>query len=138
MRAPAYTKDILRLAAGLPDASPLESPDASVELRSPTCGATISLTLACADGRVTDIAAQVAACAYGQAATALMLGHAKGVDRARAEGALIALEDWLNGSDAILPDWPGFEALEPARERPGRHGAILLPFKALARAMEEA
>ncbi|MCJ7420632.1 iron-sulfur cluster assembly scaffold protein [Sphingomicrobium astaxanthinifaciens] len=137
VKPPAYTKEILRLAAGLPDLPPIAAPDASASLRSPTCGATIALTLRAEQGRVTEIAAQVSACAYGQAAAALMLAHARGCDRAAAEGALIAIEDWLNGSSALAPDWPGMAALAPARERPGRHGAILLPFRALARAMED-
>ncbi|WP_265561891.1 iron-sulfur cluster assembly scaffold protein [Sphingomicrobium arenosum] len=137
VKPPPYSKDIIRLAADLADTPLLEAPDRRVELRSPTCGATIVLTLDRVDGRVTDISAQVAACAYGQAATALMLAHARSADRARAEAVLIALDDWLNGSDVIVPDWPGIDQLAPARERPGRHGAILLPFRALARAMED-
>jgi hypothetical protein len=35
-------------------------------------------------------------------------------------------------------DWPGLEALTPARPRKGRHGAILLPFRALLAAIESA
>ena len=136
VKPPAYTKDILRLAAGLPDTPPIEAPDASVSLRSPTCGATIALTVLKAGGRVERLSAQVSACAYGQAATAVMLAGAAGADARRAEAALIAIEDWLNGSDALVPDWPGIAALAPARERPGRHGAILLPFRALGRVME--
>ena len=35
-------------------------------------------------------------------------------------------------------DWPGVQALAPARARKGRHGAILLPFRALLAALESA
>ena len=35
-------------------------------------------------------------------------------------------------------DWPGIAALAPARSRKSRHGAILLPFRALLAAMEAA
>jgi hypothetical protein len=34
--------------------------------------------------------------------------------------------------------WPGLEALAPARSRKSRHGAILLPFRALLAAMRAA
>jgi hypothetical protein len=34
--------------------------------------------------------------------------------------------------------WPGIVALEPARRRKSRHGAILLPFRALLAAMDAA
>jgi hypothetical protein len=29
-----------------------------------------------------------------------------------------------------LPDWPDIQQIEPARDYPGRHGAIALPWKA--------
>ena len=35
-------------------------------------------------------------------------------------------------------DWPGLDALAPARSRKSRHGAILLPFRALLAAIEAA
>ena len=137
VRTEPYSRDILRLASTLPDAPPLDAPDASIELRSPTCGSVISLSLATRDELVDMVRADVSACAYGQAATALMLEHAPGRSGADIERALMSIEDWLKGSDALAPDWPGIEVLAPARERSGRHGAVLLPFRALARAMQE-
>jgi hypothetical protein len=47
------------------------------------------------------------------------------------------VEEWLGGSDAV-PEWPGIAALTPARSRKSRHGAILLPFRALLAAMDQA
>jgi hypothetical protein len=47
------------------------------------------------------------------------------------------LQEWLGGSD-VTPDWPGIAALAPARPRKGRHGAILLPFRALLAAIDAA
>jgi hypothetical protein len=46
------------------------------------------------------------------------------------------LGEWLDGGDA--PVWPELAALAPARSRKSRHGAILLPFRALAAAIEAA
>jgi hypothetical protein len=34
---------------------------------------------------------------------------------------------WLAGEGA-LPRWPAIEALIPARDHPGRHGALILPW----------
>jgi hypothetical protein len=51
--------------------------------------------------------------------------------------AMAQVEEWLGGSDA-LPNWPGIAALTPARSRKSRHGAILLPFRALLAAMDSA
>nr|WP_276591815.1 iron-sulfur cluster assembly scaffold protein [Sphingomicrobium nitratireducens] len=137
MSAP-YTKDILRLAAGQEHHGRLEVPDARVERRSRTCGAVLKLDLAVEDGKVSLIAVEPEACAYGQAATTLMTRHAAGQSLAGIEQALAALRAWLAGKSDDAGPWPEIDRLEPARERPGRHGAVLLPFEALADAMKEA
>jgi hypothetical protein len=49
-----------------------------------------------------------------------------------------ALDAWLNGDSDDPGGWPGLAALAPARARRSRHGAILLPFKALVLAMTSA
>jgi len=56
--------------------------------------------------------------------------HAAGKDGDEVERALAGMTGWLEGGDT-LPDWPGVAALAPARARKARHGAILLPFRAL-------
>ena len=50
---------------------------------------------------------------------------------------MLALSHWLAG-DRHACAWPGMQALEPARAKRGRHGAIMLPFRALLAAMEAA
>jgi len=45
MNRPLYTTEILRLAASLHDPHPLEREDGRAELRSPTCGSRISMTV---------------------------------------------------------------------------------------------
>jgi hypothetical protein len=50
--------------------------------------------------------------------------------------ALAQLGAWLDGTDAE-PAW-GLAALAPARSRKSRHGAILLPFRALLAAIDAA
>ena len=36
-----------------------------------------------------------------------------------------------------MPDWPDLEMLAPALPYPGRHGAILLPWRAAADALSK-
>ena len=138
VRSEPYSREILRLAASLPEAAFDDTSDARTTLRSDTCGSTIDLAAWTDSGTVERLEAAVSACAYGQAASALMLRHAPGRTIEDIERALIEIDDWLEGSDAIVPEWPEIEALAPARERPGRHGAIMLPFRALLRALQEA
>lgn len=137
VKPPLYTREILRLAASLPPPSQLEPRDARVELRAPTCGSRLWLDLRADAGQATELGVRVEACAFGQAATALMLRSATGVDLAQAEASLRELQDWLSGEREKPGAWPGLEALEPARARTGRHDAILLPFRALVAGLKE-
>ena len=138
MSAAPYTREILRLAASLGEPGGLERVDGEAVRRSPTCGATISVAVMIEDGRVVALSQRVEACAFGQAAAALMEAAAPGRDAGDAQAALAAVERWLKGDDSAADAWPGLDVLAPARARPGRHGAILLPFQALAGAIEAA
>ena len=139
MNAPLYTTDILRLAASLAEPCALEREDRSAELRSPTCGSRITVRVQLDEaGRVQRLTQQVHACAFGQASAALMERSAIGRGHDEAAQALLALSAWLASEREDPGDWPGLEALEPARSRRSRHGAILLPFRALLAALETA
>ena len=138
MNAPLYTTEILRLAASLPEPEQFD-PHGSAELRSPTCGSTIRVDVLIDDlGLVSAVSSRVQACAFGQASTALMAEHAIGQSRDEVANAIAEIGGWLAGDRDRPGNWPGMEALAPARSRRSRHGAILLPFRALLAAMESA
>ncbi|MDQ3074172.1 MAG: iron-sulfur cluster assembly scaffold protein [Pseudomonadota bacterium] len=136
MAAPLYTRDILRLAASLGEPAVLERVDGEIERRSVTCGSRISVQVEMADGRVAAMSQRVEACAFGQAAAALMIASAPGRSAGEVRAALGAIARWLGGEDDAVTAWPGLALLDPARSRVGRHGAILLPFEALLGAIE--
>jgi NifU-like protein involved in Fe-S cluster formation len=133
-----YTPELLGLAVDLAAYPTLESATVHSEARSPTCGSTLALDLALDPaGQIDRLGMRVRACAVGQAAAALFARHAPGRDRARLADDLVQLEAWLIG-EGPLPEWPDLALIEPARAFPGRHGAILLPWKAAAAALAEA
>ena len=137
MNAPLYTTEILRLAASLPEPRKLERVDGSSEQRSPTCGSTIQLQVQLGeDGRVVGISQKVHACAFGQASASLLAAGAVGRHEDEVARAVLELEGWLSGTRDDPGEWPGLAALAPARSRRSRHGAILLPFKALLAALK--
>lgn len=139
MNQPLYTLEILRLATAIPHLEPLADPHGEAELRSPTCGSKVGVSVRLdQNGRVAALSQIVEACAFGQASAAIMGGHAVGRSAKEVEAALTAFADWLGGRLAHPGDWPGLEALAPARSKTGRHGAMLLPFKALLAAMRAA
>jgi NifU-like protein involved in Fe-S cluster formation len=137
MNAPLYTIEILRLAGSLPDAVALDRVDGRSELRSPTCGSSVLAEVQVEEGRVVAISQSVRACAFGQASAALVARHAAGRNRQEIAAALARLTAWLDGT-ADDPDGWGLEALAPAKSRKSRHGAILLPFRTLLAAVDEA
>jgi NifU-like protein involved in Fe-S cluster formation len=138
MNAPLYTTEILRLAAALPEAHQLERVDGSAARRSPTCGSSLLSEVQGKGGRVEALSHTVLACAFGQASAALVAQQAPGRTRDEIETALDQLTAWLSGERNEPPQWPGYEALAPALPRTGRHGAILLPLRALLGAMDSA
>lgn len=139
MPATPYTRDILRLAASVPHLGRLASPGGSAERRAPLCGSRIALDVVLnAEGRVTAIGQDLSACAFGQAAAALMGQGALGRSADELAAACAALGNWLAGRRDDPGDWPGLAALAPARPLTARHGAILLPFEAVAEAAHRA
>ena len=132
MNEPPYTTEILRLAASIPHLGRLENPDSEIELRSPTCGSRIRVGVRLdGRGRIVALGQEIEACAFGQASAALMGANAIGRGADELHGALGSFEQWLAGERGEPGDWPGLTALAPARSRVGRHGAMLLPFRAL-------
>jgi len=139
MSGPLYTTEILRLAASLQEMRELEHEHGRAELRSPTCGSRIAMAVELDDDRrVRMISQKVHACAFGQASAALVQQHGIGRGHDDVAEALVTISRWLAQEQEEAGDWPGLQALAPARPRKGRHGAIMLPFRALLAAIEAA
>ena len=96
------------------------------DARSRSCGSTVKLS---AETDFQSLGLQVTACAVGQAACAIFARHASGADPDRLTSTVSAIRDWLNGG-GNLPDWPDISQLEAAIPYPGRHDAVLLPWRA--------
>ena len=133
---PLYTIEILRLAASLAEPRALARVDGRAEARSPTCGSRIATAVQLEDGRVAAVSQEIHACAFGQAAAALVEQHAVGRSAEEIAAAAEQLSAWLGGA-AVDPPWD-MAALAPALPRTGRHGAIMLPLRALSGAIEAA
>jgi NifU-like protein involved in Fe-S cluster formation len=133
-----YNKDVLRLAATITRIGKLEDPDASVSLRSPLCGSAIEVELKLADGKVADYAHTIKACALGQASASVMAKAVVGKTADDIRAAWASVEKMLvDGGDPPSDDWSALSALAPAKDAKPRHGAILLPFDAVLKGMEE-
>ncbi len=135
MTTALYNRDILRLAASIPHQSRLDSPQATVEKRSPICGSRVTIDIALDEtGRVAALGQEVKACALGQASASLMGAHAIGRTRAELEAARDSLAAFLAGERDDPGEGPGLSIFADARPFTARHRSILLAFEAVAEA----
>ena len=133
-----YNDRIMKLANNIPLQRRLESPDVTVERRSPLCGSRITVDLKLDGDEVIDYGHVVRACTLGQAAASIMAGRVVGSDRATliriAEGVRQLLE---KGDEKIADEWPELRYLAPAHDYKSRHGSVLLAFEAVEQALGE-
>jgi len=134
-----YSARILELAADIPHHGRLDAPDATIKRRAPLCGSTVTVDLKTDGDRITDYAAEVKACALGQAAASVVGAGIIGCTYAQVIEARDALKAMLK-SDGPTPPAPfdGLEVLRPAQDYKNRHASILLTLEAATEAMEEA
>ena len=134
-----YSGKILELAADIPHLGRLEAPDATVKKRSPLCGSTVTVDIAMSDGKVSDYAQDVKACALGQAASSIVGAVILGSTPSEISAARDALKSMLK-EDGPTPPAPfdGLEVLRPAAAYKNRHASILLSLDAASEAASRA
>ena len=133
-----YTPQMLAAAVELAGFPSLEDAQFVGSARSAACGSTLEMGLSLDDsGHIAKLGMKVRACAVGQAAAAIFARHAVGKGPDDMTAALEAFSAWLE-NDGPLPDWPDVALIAPARDYAGRHGAMLLPWKAAVAALSTA
>jgi NifU-like protein involved in Fe-S cluster formation len=134
-----YSAKILRLVANIPRAGRLAAPDATAEKISKLCGSKITVDLSLTDGRVSDFAQDVKACALGQASAAVLGANIIGADLNEIEGARDALYAMLKANGpAPAGRFSELGVLEPVKDYPARHASTLLAFEAALEAVRNA
>jgi len=133
-----YNKDVLRLAADITGIEAIENPDATASLRSPLCGSSIEISITLRDDRISGYSQKIKACALGQASASVMAKAAIGKSKKEIQTARAKVVEMLTRG-TVLPkgDWAPLTALAPAKAAKPRHGAILLPFDALLKALNQ-
>ncbi|MEM9045229.1 MAG: iron-sulfur cluster assembly scaffold protein [Pseudomonadota bacterium] len=134
-----YSERILALAAGISRTGRLEDAQGTAMKRSPLCGSTITVDLKIEDGKVSDFAQDVKACALGQSSAAVLAAHVIGRSRADLEAGRDQLKALIK-QDGPAPDAPfdELESLRPARDYKNRHASIMIPWEAALAAFDAA
>ena len=134
-----YSQRILALAAGIPRIGRLEAPDGTAMKRSPLCGSTVTVDVRVEDGRITDYAQDVKACALGQSSASVLGEVVIGLASDEIARGREQLRAMLKEGGPV-PDAPfdALEALLPAKDYKNRHDSILLAWDATLAAIEDA
>jgi NifU-like protein involved in Fe-S cluster formation len=132
-----YNSRILELAGNIPRLGRLADADASATAHSKLCGSTVTVDLKMEDGKVTDFAHDVKACALGQASSSIMARHVVGASaeelRRLREDVRKMLKE--NGSPPTDGRWADIAVLEPVRDYKARHASTMLTFDAVVDAI---
>ena len=131
-----YSGRILALAADMPRTMRIATPDGTAKKRSPLCGSTVTVDIMMADGKVSDYAQDVKACALGQAAASVIGNAIVGLTPDQIQNGRDQLQAMLK-TDGPVPAAPfnGLDVLEPAKDYKNRHASILLAFDATLEAI---
>ncbi|MBO0902337.1 iron-sulfur cluster assembly scaffold protein [Jiella sonneratiae] len=133
-----YNAKILEFAGNIPRIGRLDDPDASSTAHSRLCGSTVTVDLKMADGRVSDFAHDVKACALGQASSSVMARNIVGTT----PGELRKVRDEMRAmlKENAAPPQGRFEDLkylEPVRDYKARHASTMLTFDAVVDALDK-
>ena len=131
-----YNAKILGFAGNIGRIGRLPDPDASATAHSRLCGSTVTIDLKMQDGKVTDFAHEVKACALGQASSSIMAANVVGAsaDELRAERETMRKMLKENGA-APEGRFADLKYLEPVRDFKARHASTMLTFDAVVDAI---
>ncbi len=132
-----YSARILELAASMPHTGRLPNAQTTVTKRAPLCGSTVTVDIVTDGETITDYAADVKACALGQAAASVVGSHVIGRTPSELRAARDALKSMLreNGPTPPAP-FEDLEVLRAASDFANRHASILLTLDALVEATD--
>lgn len=133
-----YNTKILELAGNIPRIGRLPQPDASARAHSRLCGSTVTVDVKMADGRVSDFAHDVKACALGQASSSIMARNVVGSTPGELRELRETMRKMLKENGAP-PDgrWSDLKYLEPVRDYKARHASTMLTFDAVVDAVNQ-
>lgn len=133
-----YNRRILELAGDIPHIGRLEKPDASATAHSKLCGSTVTIDLAVRDGKVSDFAHDVKACALGQASSSIMARNVIGSTPEELRDVRDQVRRMLKENGAPPSGkWADVAVLEPVRDYKARHASTLLTFDAVVSALDK-
>ena len=133
-----YNDKILEYAGNISNLGRLDNPDATARAHSKLCGSTVTVDLKVVDGKVSEFAHDVKACALGQASSSIMAQNIVGSDAEELRVVRESMYKMLKEHGAApTGKWADLKYLEPVRDVRPRHASTLLTFDAVVDAMNQ-
>ena len=128
-----YNARILEFAGNIPLTGTLDNADAEAQAHSKLCGSKVKVWLKLDDdGRVSDFAHDVKACALGQASSSIMARNVIGASKEELRQVREEMRAMLkDNGPAPTGRFADLKFLEPVREYKARHASTLLTFDAV-------
>lgn len=135
-----YSARILGLAANMPHAGRLATPDGTGERTAKLCGSKAIVDVVVDEaGLVKDFAQDVKACALGQAAAGVLGAAVIGAALAELEQARDAMLEMLKaGGEGPEGRFEGLRALKLVADYPARHASTMVAIEATLDAVKQA
>ncbi len=133
-----YNAKILELAGNILRLGRLDQPDASARAHSRLCGSTVTIDIKMEDGRVSDYAHEVKACALGQSSSSIMARTVVGSSPDELRSVRETMWKMLK-ENGPPPNgrWADLRFLEPVRDYKARHASTMLTFDAVVDAVDQ-
>ncbi|MEX0859693.1 MAG: iron-sulfur cluster assembly scaffold protein [Cucumibacter sp.] len=133
-----YSTKILELAGNIPTMPRLNDPQATARRVSRVCGSVVEVDLNLKDGRVSDYAHAVSACALGQTSAAIIAKHIIGATPDELRTLRTQMIAMLK-ADGPPPSgkWAELAYLQPVRDYKPRHASTLLVFEAVVDCLDQ-
>lgn len=133
-----YNSRILEFAGNIQRSGKLDDADASAEKHSKLCGSRVKVYLKMKDGRVSDFAHEVKACALGQASSSIMARHVVGATPAEIREARLAMLAMLKeGGEGPTGRFEDMRFLKPVKDYKARHASTMLTFEAVVDCLDQ-
>lgn len=131
-----YSEELITLSEETRAPVSLPHPDLAAKAISPICGSEVSVELQIQNGKIAAFGFAIESCALTRATVTVMTHAIIGKTRAEIARAGADMQAMLEGDTDTKPsgDWQKLCILEPVRDYPSRHNALLLPFEAVEKA----
>ncbi|KEQ08172.1 iron-sulfur cluster assembly scaffold protein [Pseudorhizobium pelagicum] len=133
-----YNSKILEFAGNISRAGTLPDAEATSEKHSKLCGSRVRVYIKTEDGKVSDFAHEVKACALGQASSSVMARHVVGASIEEVRQARYDMLAMLTaGGEGPSGRFEDMRYLKPVRDYKARHASTMLTFEAVVDCLDQ-